>query len=158
MYVDSDDQLGFEWKLKRGIPPTFALLAQKTKSNTTKKPKKKSHPSNRNSNISTKMLSDGTQVIESEEKLKHADGSTIESTTEESINKRTVQLDSGARILETTTKIVMTKVERIVLPALLPEAICNTDNGEQKQSAEESDSKMPALPANESVAVSIKDR
>ena len=89
--------------------------------------------------------------------MKHADGSTIESTTKESINKRTVQLDSGARILETTTKIVMTKVERIVLPALLPEAIGNTDIGEI-QSAEESDAKMPALPAKESVAVSIKDR
>ena len=104
------------------------------------------------------MLPDGTQVIESEEKLKHADGSTIESTTEESINKRTVQLDSGARILETTTKIVMTKVETIVLPALLPEAIGNTDIGEQKQSTEESDAKMPAIPATESVAVSNNDR
>jgi hypothetical protein len=149
-------QLGFVWKIKRNsTPKKKSKRAANSDTTPTKKPRTKACPST----ISTKMLPDGTQVIESEEKLKHADGSTTESTTEEFINKRTIQLDTGARILETRTKIVMTKVERIVLPALLPETIDNTDNGEQKQSTEESDAKMPALqPANELMAVSVKDR
>ena len=79
------------------------------------------------------MLDDGTQVIESEEKLIHPDGSTSDITTEESINKRTIRLPDGKCILETTTKIVTTKIERIVLPTTL---MSEHVDAEKKQSAE----------------------
>ena len=95
--------------------------------------KKAKKSSSATTNVSTKMLDDGTQVIESEEKQIHPDGSTAETTTEESINKRTIRLADGKCILETTTKIVTTKIERIILPTLQSEQLVDTG---KKQSAE----------------------
>ena len=104
------------------------------------------------------MLDDGTQVIESEEKLIHPDGSTSDITTEESINKRTIRLPDGKCILETTTKIVTTKIERIILPTTL---MSEHVDAEKKQSAE-SDTKLPlediavSGPNESELAMSIK--
>ena len=118
------DQLGFMWALKKGKQSSSEKKAPGKRrkrpnsgpggSNADKT--KKTNTSN--ANISTKLLSDGTQVIETEEKMTHRDGSTVDIESEEAIKKRTIRLADGTRILETTTKIVTTKVERIVLPSL----------------------------------------
>lgn len=130
-----DDQIGFAWTMK-GVKKA----QQKEKKEKTKKePKPQVHvhikkkqrvskkadtasSSKSDNNVSTKMLEDGTQVIESNEKVKHADGSLADITTEESTQKRLLKLANGTRVLETTTKIVTTKIERMVIPPLPPPA------------------------------------
>ncbi|KAL9186959.1 hypothetical protein ACHAXT_010679 [Thalassiosira profunda] len=70
--------------------------------------------------VSATALPDGAQVVTTTDRGTHKDGSTFETTTEESISKRLVKQADGTRILEITRRTVMDRVERVVLPALPP--------------------------------------
>eukprot|EP00584_Thalassiosira_punctigera_P012125 CAMPEP_0172558152 /NCGR_PEP_ID=MMETSP1067-20121228/77533_1 /TAXON_ID=265564 ORGANISM="Thalassiosira punctigera, Strain Tpunct2005C2" /NCGR_SAMPLE_ID=MMETSP1067 /ASSEMBLY_ACC=CAM_ASM_000444 /LENGTH=536 /DNA_ID=CAMNT_0013347441 /DNA_START=40 /DNA_END=1646 /DNA_ORIENTATION=- len=174
--VKTLDDMGFEWRVKSRLPATFQNkkpLRKKRKLSDTDpghsiqiKPKKINNSSSA-ANVSTKELSDGCQVIESKEKVTHCDGSTVETVNEETIQKRTIRRADGARVLETTTKIVMTKVERIVVPSALPPEIAETDAsekvGKEAQSLPKMDElelpllEVPATAAETEAMISLKE-
>jgi len=135
--VKALEELGFVWTLKTArssSSPSNKKKAPKKRpkhsnadpgqpSNDTIKSKKSNNTSSSNNNaniVSTKLLPNGSQIIGSNETITHCDGSTVEMATEETIHKRTIRQADGTRILETTTRIVTTKVERIVIPSSLP--------------------------------------
>ena len=70
--------------------------------------------------VSATALPDGAQVVTTTDRGTHKDGSSFETTTEESISKRLVKQADGTRILEITRKTVIDRVERVMLPALPP--------------------------------------
>lgn len=114
------EELGFVWTLKKGkhssSTPEKKAPKKRRKRQSDPGKSKTSKPSSKDANVTTKLLPDGTQVIESDEKITHGDGSTVDIEAEEAIKKRTIRLADGTRILETTTRIVTTRIERIVLP------------------------------------------
>lgn len=110
--------------------------------------------------ISTEVLPDGTHVIRTEEDITHLDGSTVATATEESSKRRTIRLAGGTRILETTTRIVITKTERVVLPSAPPAAVDEStttkevvDTGDNPTAKEKDDAELdvavPPLSVNE---------
>lgn len=161
-------QLGFVWNLRAAKKAQSAEAAKKTQSAEEKKETKKAPPKKRKrrditkpkepdiskiptsttkTHVETKALPDGTQVIGTVENIHHPDGSKVEIDREESIQKRTLRLENGTRVLEITTKTVTTKVERVVLPTAtaIPEpGETNKSKKEDSQSLENKDGEPAA--------------
>jgi len=66
--------------------------------------------------VSSKMKG-SSQVVEKDREITLPDGSTINCTTKESSQKRLVILEDGSHVLETTTSIYTTKVDKTVIPS-----------------------------------------
>ena len=155
-------KLGFVWSMKPGKSASDKKKPKKRKATNASQPgdsldfdlinseraKRSGYPPAQNAKVSTKMLPDGSQFVESTETVAHTDGSTVETKEEETIKKRTVTLPDGTRVLETTTTTITTKTERTVLPSEavteeLTRSVNETPQNDSVHKASENEDKSP---------------
>lgn len=107
--IETLSNLGFEWKARNKVGGSKVDISLKMKGS--------------------------TQVVEKDKEITLPDGSTIDSASKESSQKRLVLLEDGSHLLETTTETYTTKIERSVVP---PQSVDDMDINP--------DTKPPSLP------------